>query len=84
MQGFAATGVKARDEGHHGTSDPQVWIYHTQGGVIGGKTSVVYDSVDPVWPVGETICLDPALIANDEMCVDVRDDWPMEIGRAHV
>lgn len=45
-----------------GTSDPQLWVYLTQGGPVWGMTSQLKDTTEPIWPPDETICVDPSLI----------------------
>ena len=76
LQEFSARGVHYQDEGDHGTSDPRLWIYEVQGGDVIFKTSVVYDTVTPVWPATEIVCLDAARTQKGVFCIDVRDDWP--------
>ena len=78
LQEFSAGGVHEQDEGDHGTSDPRLWIYEVQGGAVVFKTSVVYDTVTPVWPATEGVCLDAARTERGVFCIDVRDDWPLD------
>ena len=56
-----------------GTSDPQLWV-KADGRVI-GKTSVVFDTVSPVWPYSDQICLSTTNYA-EEICAEIRDDYP--------
>jgi hypothetical protein len=74
MHKFRAIRVQGHDEGYHGTSDPQLWISY--GDDVVGKTSVVVDSVSPVWPESEQMCVSP--IHSRVICIDIRDDWPTE------
>ncbi|KAL1499574.1 hypothetical protein AB1Y20_011775 [Prymnesium parvum] len=79
MQAFRATGVHAQNEGDHGVSDPQLWLYETQGGTLFGKSTIVYDDLNPVWPPQETFCVDRSRTARGRFCVDIRDDWPQPL-----
>lgn len=44
-----------------------------------GMTSVVYDSVNPVWPATETICVNLERLVEHQLCFEIRDDWPREL-----
>lgn len=71
LSGFRAEGVKYVMEGVHGIGDPQLFLHLTRGGDIVGKTAVAFNTVDPVWPPSETICLDTT---SHQFCVAIRDD----------
>ena len=62
------------DEGHYGTSDPQLYVYLADGGTLIGRTSVAYNTLTPVWPPHEEFCFTPDECPQRNICFEIRDD----------